>query len=138
MTDQNTNRTLRDRILVVDEARYLLNSENPQSLNVAKDFGVAEVRDFVMDLFEQMAGRKLTPGQRELAVETGLQLAEGETHSLGTLIKAWMSEPNLRDFAAALLYAAFPGSRTESQSIEGLTIDRSGPNAVIAFHGQAL
>jgi len=91
-----------------------------------------------MDLFEQMAGRELTPDQRELAVTTGLQLVEGEAFSIGSLIKAWMTEPGLREFAAELLYAAMPGAQGESQCIDGLSIDRSGPKSVITLHGKPL
>lgn len=131
MTEPTTNTKLGDAILVVDEARFLMSGGKPQSLNVARDFGVDEVRDFLMDLFEQMAERKLSPEQRELAVATGLRLPEGETHSLGTLVKAWMAEPSLREFAAALLHSAFPGAQAESQSIESLTVDRSGTQAII-------
>jgi len=104
-------------------------------LNVAKDFGVAEMRDFLMNLFEQMAHHKLTPEQRELAVQTGLQFSEGESYSLGTLIEAWMTEPKLRDFAAALLNAAMPGAQAGAQSMEGLSIDGSGPRDEIALNG---
>lgn len=138
MTEHNTKSSQRDRIVVVDEARYLSFGEKPLSLNVAKDFGVDEVRDFLMDLLEQMADRKLSPEQRELAVATGLRLPEGESYSLGTLVKVWLSEPTLREFAAALLCAAYPGAQAELQSIDGLTIERSGAKTVIRLNGKSL
>ncbi|MBA9846753.1 hypothetical protein [Ralstonia pickettii] len=135
MADQMLNGTLRDHIEMIDEARYLFKKGEPMGLNVAKDFGVAEMRDFLMNLFEQMAHHKLTPEQRELAVQTGLQFSEGESYSLGTLIEAWMTEPKLRDFAAALLNAAMPGAQAGAQSMEGLSIDGSGPRDEIALNG---
>jgi hypothetical protein len=138
MTEQNTTSAPRDRLLALDEARYLLSGGKPLSLNPAKDFGVAEARDFIIDLFEQIAGRKLTPGQRELAVTTGLQLVDGDAFNIGSLVNAWMTEPDLRDFAARLLYAAMPEPHDATRSIDGLSIDRSGPTAVITLHGKPL
>ncbi|ENZ78064.1 MULTISPECIES: hypothetical protein [Ralstonia] len=147
MTEQNTNSPLGDRIVavdkdrrivIVDEARYLSAVDKPLSLNVAKDFRNDEVRDFLMELLEQMANHKLSAEQRCLAVATGLRLPEGEISSLGTLVKVWLSEPTLREFAAALLYAALPGAQAELQNIEGLTIERSGAKAVISLNGKAL
>lgn len=138
LTEHNTALTRRDHILAFDEARYLLSGEKPLSLNPARYFGVDEARDFLMDLFEQMADRKLTPQQRDLAVKTGLQLVDGDAYSIGTLIKAWMTEPDLREFAAALLYAAMPGPHDQLQCIDGFSIDRGGPKAVVTLHGKPL
>lgn len=138
LSERNTTRTPPDHILVVDEAHYVLSGGKPLSLNPASYFGAAEARDFLMDLFEQMAGRKLTPEQRQLAVKTSLQVVEGDAYSIGTLVKAWMTEPDLREFAAALLYAAMPGPHDELQCIDGLSVDRSGPKAVVTLHGEPL
>lgn len=137
MTEQSKNSALEGRILVVDEARYLMQGDKALTLNVAKDFRDDEVREFLMELLEQMADHRLSSEQRGLAVAIGLRLPEGETISLGTLVQAWLPEPTLREFAAALLYAAFPGAQAELRCIEGLTINRNGANAIIRLDGSA-
>ncbi|MBN3761097.1 hypothetical protein [Burkholderia sp. Ac-20365] len=109
MNDKETTSAAPDRFVAIDETRYLLSGQQAVSLNPAKDFGNAAARDFILDLFEEIADRRLTREQRELAVKTGLELAKGESFSLGSLAKAWLAESDLRDFAAALLYAAIPG-----------------------------
>lgn len=103
-----------DHILVLDEARYLLNGGSPLNFNVAAGFGIAETRDSVLDLFERMAGHKLSPEQRDLAVKTGLQLVEGGKFSLGSLVRAWRTEPSLKMFAADLLDVAMPGPHDDA------------------------
>ncbi|MHC2876351.1 hypothetical protein [Ralstonia sp. 121560039-2] len=118
MTEQNANSPLGDRIdvsnkdrhiVIVGEARYPSTADKPLSLNVAKNFRDDEMRDFLMELLEKMANHKLSAEQRGLAVTTGLRLPEREVISLGTLVNAWLAEPTLREFATALLHAAYPG-----------------------------
>lgn len=103
-----------EHILVLDEARYLLSGKTPLNFNVAGGFGIAEMRDFVLDLFEQMTDHKLSPEQRELAVRSGLQLVEGGNFSIGSLLRAWKTVPSLATFAAALEDVAMPGPQAEA------------------------
>ena len=134
MIEKYTAAMLRDQLLGIAEARQLPSDDKPLGLNLAKAFGVEGDREVLIKLFEEMANRTLTPKQRQLAITTGARVAKSDTPSVVTLLEAWNAEPSLEVFAAAVLYAAFPGESDDAERVEGLTMKRRGKTTVVTPH----